>query len=150
MKRFAPDSPNGMRVKGLIDTGAIIALLDRNDRWHHPCVDAFTLFSLPVVTSAAVLTELFHLVGDNPHEVDAAWVFLRSGAVSILPIDDADMPALQSLMKRYQDRPMDFADATLVHLAQRESLQSILTIDFDDFETYRIDRRKYFRIFPSR
>lgn len=119
-------------------------------RWHHPCVDALTLFSLPVVTSAAVLTELFHLVGDNPHEVAAAWAFLRSGAVSILPIDDADMPALQSLMKRHQDRPMDFADATLVHLAQRESLQNILTIDFDDFETYRIDRRKHFRIFPSR
>lgn len=112
--------------------------------------DAFALFSLPLVTSAAVLTELFHLVGDNPHEVEAAWTFLRSGAVSVLPIDDVDMPVLQLLMKKYQDRPMDFADAALVHLAQWESLQSVLTIDFDDFETYRIDRRKRFRIFPSR
>jgi predicted nucleic acid-binding protein len=139
-----------MRVKGLIDTEAIIALLDRNDCWHHACLDTFALFSLLVVTSAAVLVELFHLVGDNPHEVDAAWKFLRSGAVSVLLIDDADIPALQLLMKKYQDRPMDFADATLVHLAHRDSLQSILTIDFDDFETYRIDRRKHFRILPSR
>jgi uncharacterized protein len=139
-----------MRVRGLIDTGAIVALLDRDDRRHHACVNAFALFFLPIVTSVAVLTELFHLVGDNPHEVEAAWSFLRSGAVKVVSIADADMPTLHLLMKKYHDRPMDFADATLVHLAQRESLQTILTIDFDDFETYRIDGRKRFRIFPSR
>ena len=139
-----------MRTKGLIDTGAILALLDRNDRWHRTCVEAFAEVFLPLVTSAAVLTELFHLVGDNRHEVEAAWTFLNSGAVTISPIDDADMPVLRTLMSKYHDRPMDFADATLVQLAQRESLQTILTVDFDDFETYRINGRKRFRILPSR
>jgi predicted nucleic acid-binding protein len=67
-----------------------------------------------------------------------------------LSIDDADMPSLDSLMKRYQDRPMDFADATLVQLARRESLYSVFTVDFSDFEIYRIEGRKRFRIFPSR
>lgn len=139
-----------MRVRGLIDTGAILALLDRDDRWHRACVDVFPEFFLPLVTSAAVLAELFHLVGDNRREVEAAWTFLRSGAVNVCPIDDADMPSLHALMRKYHDRPMDFADATLVHLAQRQSLQTILTIDFDDFETYRIDGRKRFRVFPTR
>jgi predicted nucleic acid-binding protein len=139
-----------MHAKGLIDTGAILALLDRNDRWHRACVEAFAEFFLPLVTSAAVLTELFHLVGDNRREVEAAWTFLSSGAVTVCPIDDADMPVLHTLMRKYHDRPMDFADATLVQLAQRESLQTILTVDFDDFETYRINGRKRFRIFPSR
>jgi len=45
---------------------------------------------------------------------------------------------------------MDFADATLVHLARRESLSLVLTVDHDDFETYRIDGRKRFRITPER
>jgi predicted nucleic acid-binding protein len=45
---------------------------------------------------------------------------------------------------------MDFADATLVHLAGRERLSTILTIDHDDFETYRLPGRKKFSIFPSR
>jgi predicted nucleic acid-binding protein len=45
---------------------------------------------------------------------------------------------------------MDFADATLVHLAQREGLHTILTIDHNDFETYRLGRRGRFRIVPSR
>lgn len=139
-----------MRADGLIDTGAIIALLDRDDRWHVPCVDAFRALRLPLLTSAAVLAELFHLVGDRRHEVAAAWKFVRSGAVSVAPIADGDLPNLDALMARYHDRPMDFADATLVHLAHREGLSTVLTIDHDDFETYRFDRRRKFRIVPAR
>ncbi len=137
-----------MRPKGLIDTGAILALLDRDDRWHQRCVQAFTDCRLPLITSAAILTEAFHLV--NHLEINTLWAFLRSGAVTVLPIVDDDMVALESLMQKYQDRPMDFADATLVHLAQQQSLTTILTIDHNDFETYRIDGRKYFRILPAR
>jgi predicted nucleic acid-binding protein len=53
-------------------------------------------------------------------------------------------------MRRYHDRPMDFADATLVHLAERESIATVFTIDHDDFETFRIGGRKRFRILPAR
>ena len=53
-------------------------------------------------------------------------------------------------MVRYRDRPVDFADATLVHLAERESLTSVFTVDHDDFETYRIGVRRRFRIVPGR
>ena len=45
---------------------------------------------------------------------------------------------------------MDFADATLVHLARRESLSVVFTVDHDDFETYRIDGRRRFLITPAR
>ena len=139
-----------MRPSGLIDTGAILALLDRDDRWHERCRAAFASLRLPLATSAAVLAELFHLVGDQPRELDAAWGFLRSGAVSVLPIDDPDLPALETLMRRYADHPMDFADATLVHLAHRESLATVFAIDHADFETYRIGGRRRFRVVPGR
>lgn len=135
---------------GLADTGALLAFLDRDDRWHTRCVDAFAGLRLPLATSAAVLAELFHLVGDLPHEVDATWRFLRSGAITVLPIDDEDVPDLAALMETYSDRPMDFADATLVRLARREALTTIFTIDHSDFETYRIEGRRRFRIVPSR
>jgi predicted nucleic acid-binding protein len=137
-------------ANGLIDTGAIVALLDRDDHWHAPCAAAFRTLRLPLLTSAAVLAELFHLVGDRRHEVAAAWKFLRSGALSVAPITDGDLPTLDALMARYHDRPMDFADATLVHLAQREGTSTVFTIDHDDFETYRLDRRRKFRIVPAR
>jgi uncharacterized protein len=139
-----------MRPSALVDTGFILALLDRDDHWHRPCVKVFQHFRLPLLTSAAVLTELFHLVGDNSAEVQAAWKFVRSGALTLGPIVDPDLPALYELMSRYRDRPMDFADATLVHLAAQESISVILTVDHNDFETYRIGSRKRFTIFPER
>ena len=139
-----------MRVNSLVDTGAILALLDRTDRWHQLCVDAFQQLRLPLITSEAVLTELFHLTGGNRRETEAAWKFLRSGAVTLMSIGDSELPAINTLMSRYWDRPMDFADATLVYLAKRESLTTIFTVDFADFETYRIDGRRRFRVLPIR
>jgi uncharacterized protein len=137
-------------ANALIDTGAILALLDRSDRWHKACVDAFRQLRLPLLTSEAVLTELFHLVGDKRTEMEAAWKFVRSGALVLGTIDDAELPQLHGLMSRYWDRPMDFADATLVYLARRESLSVILTIDQSDFATYRIEGKRQFRVVPRK
>ncbi len=111
---------------------------------------AFEKIRLPLLTSDAVLTELFHLVGDRWREVEAAWRFERSGAIVLGTITELDLPAVNALMFQYRDRPMDFADATLVHLAHRESLSAILTVDHNDFETYRIEGRRRFRIAPAR
>lgn len=139
-----------MRPAGLADTGGLLALLNPRDRWHRRCVEAFESLRLPLATTAAVLAELFHLVGDHPHDLQAAWRLVRSEAVTVLPIADADLPGLQALMERYADRPMDLADATLVHLAARESLTTVFTVDHDDFETYRIPGGRAFRIVPPR
>jgi predicted nucleic acid-binding protein len=139
-----------MRVQGLIDTGALLALLHEDDRWHPRCVDTFRRLRIPWATSVAVLTEFFYLASRGPRSVATTWDFVRSGTIVLLPIDYADLPALDELMRRYADRPMDFADATLVHLARRESLTTVFTIDHDDFETYRIDGRRRFRIVPGR
>jgi predicted nucleic acid-binding protein len=139
-----------MAASILADTGAIVAILDRDDGWHRKCVDALQRISLPLLTSEAVLTELFHLTSDNAYEVERVWKFVRSRYLTLVPITDADLPSLHALMSKYSDRPMDFADATLVHLARRESLSTIFTIDHDDFETYRIDGRRRFRVIPAR
>lgn len=139
-----------MTADVLVDTGALLALLDGDDDWHFRCTSAFCALPLPLLTSEAVLTELFHLVGDDKKAVDAAWRFLRSGAITIGTITDEELPTIQALMARYHDRPMDFADATLVYLARRSSIVNIFTVDNNDFETYRIDARRRFRIVPGR
>lgn len=137
-------------AENLVDTGAIVAILDDADRWHRPCLDAVRSLRLPLLTSAAVLTEVFHLIGDGLRDLNAAWSFIRSGALTVAPTTDEELPSLHALMVKYRDRPMDFADATLVHLAEIRSLTTILTLDQDDFETYRIGGRRRFRIVPGR
>jgi predicted nucleic acid-binding protein len=62
-----------MQARGLIDTGAIIAFLMVDDRWHQSCVDVFPKLKLPLATTSAVLAEVFHLLGDNPVHFEAAW-----------------------------------------------------------------------------
>jgi predicted nucleic acid-binding protein len=81
--------------------------------------------------------------------MEAAWRFVRSGAIVLAAIEDSELPHLQALMSRYADRPMDFADATLVYLAKREALETIFTVDRADFDTYRIEGRRRFRVLPA-
>jgi predicted nucleic acid-binding protein len=145
-----PANAKTLNANALIDTGAILALLDHSDRWHNPCVDAFHQLRLPLLTSEAVLTELFHLVGDTRNEMEAAWRFVRSGALVVGTIDNDELTQLHGLMSRYWDRPMDFADATLVYLAKREFLSVILTVDQADFATYRIEGKRQFRVVPRK
>ncbi len=135
---------------GLIDTGAILAIVETGDFWHSACLEALQSLRLPLLTTEAVLTETFHLTGTNAHNIQKAWRFVRSGALSVHPMLGSDLPELHGLMTKYADRPMDFADATLVHLAARESISLILTVDHSDFETYRLPGRKKFTILPIR
>jgi len=139
-----------MAAGALIDTGAVLALLDRSDEWHSPCVEAYTNIDLPLLTTEAVLAEVFHLTYRNLRDLTGVWRLLRSGAIQMSSITHDELPRIEALMDAYADRPMDFADATLVHLAARESLSLILTVDHDDFETYRIGGRKRFTILPGR
>jgi uncharacterized protein len=139
-----------MNVSALIDTGAILALLDRDDEWHRSCHQAFNATPLPFVTTEAVLTEAFHLTIRDLGDMRSLWTLIRSGSVGLATIEHDELPQIHALMLQYRDPPMDFADSTLVHLAARESLSLILTIDHDDFETYRIGGRKRFTILPGR
>ena len=137
-----------MAADALIDSGAIVAMLDKADPWHQLCREAFRQLHLPLLTSEAVLTEVFHFVGETQSKMETAWKFVRSGALVLGKIDHEELPQIHALMSRYWDRPMDFADATLVHLAKRESISAILTIDHADFTTYRIEGKRQFKVLP--
>jgi predicted nucleic acid-binding protein len=132
----------------LVDTGAILALVDAGDRWHQACVGAAGSLRLPLVATTFVLTETFYFAAKRGI-VWRTWEFIRNG-IQLAEITGRDLPAIEALMHCYADRPMDFADATLVHVAEREGLRTILTVDHSDFETYRIGRRAKFRILPGR
>ena len=103
-----------------------------------------------MATSTAVLTELFHLVGDSVRETDAAWRFIRSGAITLVTIADHELPDVEALMRKYRD----LADGLRRRDARApcgEGIDlTIFTVDRDDFETYRIGGRKRFRIVPAR
>ena len=93
-------------------------------------------------------TLLVCIVVDRP-EAAKTWRFVRSGALVLGAIEDAELQHVHGLMSRHWDRPMDFADGTLVYLAKREFLSVILTVDHADFATYRIEGKRQFRVLPA-
>lgn len=131
----------------LLDTGPFVALLDGDDPFHATCREAFETLEVPLVTTEAVLTETLHLLGTIRAQ-DLALQFLIRGAATLVPTDAEALVAVRGLMKKYADTPMDYADATLVHLAHELGTQTVMTLDQRGFRTYRLPGRRAFTILP--
>ena len=130
----------------LLDTGALVSLLDRSQRHHRKFVDFFDSWTGQVVTTEAVLTESTHLLGRIAGGAIACLDFVLSGGALLIPATANSIRRARELMDRYADCPMDFADATLVVLAEDLGTNLVLTTDQRDFSVYRIAGRKRFKI----
>ena len=120
----------------LLDTGVIVALLDRTERTHAACVEAIEEAAAPLVTCEAVIAESCYLLRKEAGAAEAILENVRTGVFQIpLQLSHAAAP-LQRLFRKYRDREMDLADACLVHLAGELQTGDILTLD-SDFEVYR-------------
>jgi predicted nucleic acid-binding protein len=132
----------------VLDTGALVGLLDRSQTVHKACTAFYATWKGPVVTTEAVLTESTHLLSGVRGGSQACIDFiLRSGTV-LIPPSTASLRRCLQLLEKYADAPMDFADATLVVLAEELGTDLVFTVD-QDFHIYRIQGRKRFRIFPE-
>ena len=134
----------GKRV--LLDTGPLVALFKRNDAHHAQAVAWFKAFRGELVTTHAVLTEAWHLTGDAAR---LPLVRFAHAACSLPTLDHAFNSRIEAVLSRYADLPMDYADATLVALAETLDINQVATIDVNDFSVYRINGRKRFQlVFP--
>jgi hypothetical protein len=132
----------------LLDTGGLVSLLDRSQKRHMEFVGFFEKWKKPVVSTEAVLAEATHLLGGVPGGRRACLDFFLSGAAVLIPSTRSTLQRCRELVEKYADLPMDFADATLVVLAEELETNCVLTTDRRDFEVYRISGRKSFRIEP--
>jgi predicted nucleic acid-binding protein len=73
---------------------------------------------------------------------------LETDVVRLLDLDETDVPEMKRLMEKYRDLPMDMADAALVHVAGREGIRWVLTVDKRDFGVYRLPRKGRFTLLP--
>ncbi len=132
--------------KTLIDSGPLIALFDRNDKYHAASIEFIKTNRSELITTIASMTETLHLLDFNRNaQLDfLGWV--RAGAVTIEPITADDLQRIQGLTRKYADLPMDFADACLVFLGKKLSIDRIATID-RDFDVYRMQGKRPFTTF---
>ncbi|MCA9924907.1 MAG: PIN domain-containing protein [Anaerolineales bacterium] len=129
--------------KILIDSGPLIALFDRSDKYHVASVEFIKTNRSTLITTIASVTETLHLLDFNRNaQLDfLGWVY--AGAVVIEPITADDLQRIMELIGKYSDLPMDFADACLVFLGEKLNINRIATID-RDFDVYRMKGKRPF------
>ena len=125
----------------IIDTGPLVAYLDRSDRDHAWAKEAFMEITRPVLTCEAVIAEALFLLRRGGIDPDGLLNLIRRGLV--VPKFDlsAEIAAIQQLMKTYRNVPMSLADACLVRMAEIHEHSKVMTLD-SDFVVYRKSRRK--------
>ena len=133
----------------LLDTGALVSLLDRSQSRHPECARFFGGWERTIVSTEAVLTEATHLLGRIEGGREACVDFFLSGAAVLVPATRGSLRRSRDLVRQYADLPMDYADATLVVLAEELGTNLIFTTDRRDFSVYRIKGRRRFQILPG-
>lgn len=134
----------------LLDTGPFVALLDRSERNHERCVAFFRDFRGRLVTTEPVLTETVYLLGPSFLRQKPALDFVLAGGAELVPMKPALLKRCAHLMSKYSDVPMDYADATLVSVAEALGIRDVFTLDRRGFSVYRYSSRGSFRIFPDK
>jgi predicted nucleic acid-binding protein len=132
----------------LLDTGALVSLLDRSQNHHEACVEWFDGWKGVVVSTEAVLTEATRLLSRVPGGREACIDFFLEGGATLVPSDGSSLRRCRELLRQYRDIAMDFADATLVALGEELGARKVFTLD-SDFEVYRLPRRRPFELVPD-
>lgn len=132
----------------LLDTGAFVALLDKSEKNHERCVGFFKGFKGKLLATEPVLTEAIYLLGPSVKAQKACIEFILEGGAALIPQSPESLSRAVVLMEKYSDTPMDFADATLVTLAEQTGIDEVFTLDNRGFSAYRISGKKAFRIRP--
>ena len=132
----------------LLDTGVIVALLDRSEKFHQACADAVHEMHAPLITCEAVIAESCYLLRSLPGAPEAVLENVVAGIFQIPFQLSRDAPGVKQALRKYRDRKIDLADACLIRLADEFETDDILTLD-KDFAIYRWAKNKTFRILPA-
>ena len=129
----------------LLDTGVIVALLDRSENFHQACAEAVQAIEAPLITCEAVIAETCYLLRNLPGAPEAVIENVAAGIFQIPFQLSKHTAALKHILKKYRDRRIDLADACLIRLADEFETPDILTLD-KDFHVYRWGKHKSFRL----
>jgi uncharacterized protein len=126
-----------MTGRVLVDTGPLVALRMEYEAAHAACLETLKRLPTPLLTCWPVLTEATYLLRAYPKQLLELLGSVHGGLLEILPLDADDIPPINSILRQYADQGFQLADAALMHLANREAIEHIFTLDMRDFTVYR-------------
>jgi predicted nucleic acid-binding protein len=134
-----------LKRRVILDTGPLVALLNRRDRHHVWAKTLWAEIEAPFLTCEPVIAEACHLLRKLDNGCSAVLELIRRGAVATtFPLSD-ETDAVARLIKRYSDLPISLADACLVRMSELHIGSEVMTVD-GDFRIYRSQGR---RVIPT-
>ena len=133
----------------LVHTGPLVAILVARDANHRRCVAELRNLPEPMFTCWPVLTEAAWLLRTRPESVLKLLTMPGTDLLRLLPLDDSDVPAIRTILKQYRTLRLQLADAALLHLAHREGIETVFTLDVRDFSVLRTQSKKRLRLLPA-
>ncbi|HTB62948.1 MAG TPA: PIN domain-containing protein [Opitutales bacterium] len=131
-----------MVARALVDTGFLVALVDRNDSGHAWAAALAKTLPGPWLTCEACISESYHLLGQiTPAESLKILAMIERGALLSQHLLPEQLAAIQAEAVRYHGRPVDFADACLMALSDTAPRLPVVTMDKADFAVYLRGRR---------
>ncbi len=131
-----------MKVKRiLVDTGPIVAFLNKTDNYHEWALSQFTQLIPPFYTCESVISEACFLLRDTINGPENVLKLIERELIQIPFKLETELSSIVPLISKYKNIPMSLADACLVRLSEQISASSIITLD-GDFRIYRKHKRK--------
>ena len=133
----------------LLDTGPLVALLAESDSAHRRCVETLAKLSPPLFTCWPVITEAAWILRRQARPLDRIADAHSAGMFDILALEEGSLADIAALMRRYEDAGIQFADAALAHLSDRENIRTVFTTDRRDFSIIRLKRNRTLKLLPE-
>ena len=130
--------------KRLIDSGPLIALFDKDDKYYESIKTFLKTYEGVLFTSWAVITEVLHMLNFNVEVQIDFLKWIQRGGVDVVELSQSNISRIIDLSEKYSDVPMDFADATLIIISELKNIDEIISID-SDFYIYRDIRNEYLK-----
>jgi len=125
-------------VKGIADTGFLVAFANARDEHHDWAVSVAERVTEPLLTCEAVLAEAAFHLGNVPLVVE----MVNDGLIRLAFHCEDHLAQIASLANRYRDRRPDLADLCLIRMSELYPNHSVVTVDRDDFRIFRRNKRE--------
>ena len=132
-----------------MDTGPLVAILSPRDSNHRRCIAELDRLRPPLLTCWPVLTEAAWLLRECPESVVKLLGMAGGDFLQLTPLDESDTAPIGLLLKKYRELRPQLADVALLHLADRERIESVFTLDARDFGVMRTQSRRRLKLIPG-
>ena len=125
-----------MKLKVILDTGPLVAFINKRDKYHDWALDQWSQVAPPFLTCESVISEACFLLRKYSDGIDAVLEMMLRNIISVTFRLNNNLAEIREIMKKYGNVPISLADACLVRMSEKEKSSEILTTD-RDFLIYR-------------